>query len=146
MLFLETATLAGTLTLSHRYSLLMYAVWGKVMSSVVSVILSIHMWCPHVTTQEPLQTCSLGIPLHPHGDSLSSSQAPRPVPTCSLCSPYIYRQAGGWPSTERPSCVVGIWFNPLHKEATSKQYNKEHTARVAWCKTKPYQMPFRWIS
>ena len=24
----------------------------------------------------------------------------RPVQTCSLCSPYIYRQMGGWPSTE----------------------------------------------
>ena len=31
---------------------------------------------------------------------------PRHVQTCSLCRPYIYWQEGGWPSIERPSCLV----------------------------------------
>ena len=59
-----------------------------------------------------MSVCSWGIPMWPlptmplasqesHGDHLPF----RPVQTCSLCSPYIYRQAGGWPSTERPSCI-----------------------------------------
>ena len=32
--------------------------------------------------------------------------APTHVPTCSLCSPYIYQQADSWPSTGNLSCFV----------------------------------------
>ena len=52
---------------------------------------------PHMRTRRPVQVCPLG-------DS-PTSRPTRPVQTCPLLSPYIYRQAGGWPSTECPSCL-----------------------------------------
>ena len=36
---------------------------------------------------------------------------PRPIQNCSLCSSYIYQQAGSWPLTERPSCS---WLCSVH--------------------------------
>ena len=77
---------------------------GKVMFSVLSVILlkgSTHVHTPlkpspdHVGTPGPL-TCSKLV-------HFANNPQPGPVRTCSLSSSSIYRQAGGWPSTERPN-------------------------------------------
>ena len=77
----------------------------NVMFSVVSVchrsFLSIrqnsfHMLvCSYLITHEPVQTSSLGT--RPDLFELFFT---------SLCNPYTYRQAGGWPSTEKPSCCT----------------------------------------
>ena len=47
----------------------------------------------------PVQTCSLGTNL------LLPALHPPSLKTCSLCNPYIYQKAGGWPLTERSSCL-----------------------------------------
>ena len=63
--------------------------------------------CSNLFIWEPL---SPGPVPYPCGTVLAS---PYPSPDLfkiwSLCSPYIYRQAGGWPSTERPSCSQSAW-------------------------------------
>ena len=80
---------------------------------------------PNMTTYRPVQTCSFGEqppapapllptwgnpalvltnPFYQYGIPQARPQ-PQPVWTCSLCSPYIYEQAGGWPSTQMPSCL-----------------------------------------
>ena len=46
----------------------------------------------------------MGVGVHLGNPALAHSAPPGLVQTCSLWSPYFYRQAGGWPSTERPSC------------------------------------------
>ena len=42
-----------------------------------------------------------------------------PIQTCSLCSPF-YRQAGGCPSTEMPSCFPGVITNAKKTIQTGK--------------------------
>ena len=44
------------------------------------------------------------------GQSWVTWEPLRPVQTCSLCTLHIYRQAGGWPLTERPSCLLLFLF------------------------------------
>ena len=46
----------------------------------------------------------MGVGVHLGNPALAHSAPPGLVQTCSLWSPHFYRQAGGWPSTERPSC------------------------------------------
>ena len=98
------------------------------MISVVSVCLAM---CSYVTTT---QTCSnlftwrspilspfvlptSGPPCPqvspPHGDA-----SPRPVQTCSLCSPYIYRQAGSWPSTTKCLLVFHMFIRRIYLHKT----------------------------
>ena len=61
---------------------------------------------PHVTSHGLVQTCSLrDIPYHPCEDPPDLFQLVQHV-----CSPYIYRQAGGWPLIERLSCLYFFWL------------------------------------
>ena len=57
-----------------------------------------------VHLRDPLSTW--GHPPPPHKKNMLKlvhlGTTPGPVPTCLLCRPYIYRQEGSWPSTERP--------------------------------------------
>ena len=75
-----------------RVCLSFYSQWG-------------HDAISHLGPPVHAQTCSFGDPptLYPHEDTPSPGYAPRPVQSCSLCSPYIYWQAGTCPSIEKPS-------------------------------------------
>ena len=90
-------------------------VYGDVMFSVASVCHSVHRGRPHVIGS--FQTCSLGNrPPGPHADLFKrvlldpfTAITLSPSRSCSNFftwgpPPRIYRQAGGSPSTERPSC------------------------------------------
>ena len=84
----------------------------------LSVILSVHSGGSNVTIHGPVKMCSLEIPPPHHMGTprpvqthnqlqLQANQTclPKPVQTCPLLSPYIYRQASNWSSTRCPSCL-----------------------------------------
>ena len=70
---------------------------------------------PRVTTHGPVQTCSLVEPL----PALTPFRT-RVPPDLFTWSPYIYQQAVGCSSTERPSCFSGVITNAKKTIQTGK--------------------------
>ena len=71
---------------------------------------------PWPPSHEPIQTFSLR-------NSPFGPTSPRPIQTCLLCSPFVYWQAGSWPSIERPSCGLCKYITTALNHPTKFQLN-----------------------
>ena len=80
------------------------------MLSIVSVCHSVCLFrymdlvhCPPYPYEDPIALLIRPVEFFFTGEPPGPEPAPstQPVQFCSICSPYIYRQVGGWPSTER---------------------------------------------
>ena len=93
--------------------------WGKVKFSIMSVHRRIPMW-PHM---DLLKLFLLGAPGPSPVPASTPSTSRGPARSCLLCNPYIYWQAGGWPSTER---LLVKFCNSLLKMITGKACSFRH--------------------